>query len=134
MHLAGRTILHIKIRQLSKASNTSWYLPSLSLHKSPRHTNRNSVIFPMSSGRRPEKPFPFIGQPRKFCSIDNFAKSSGMSPPMEVELIEAVISLLIFPKRKSAMRPRRFGFPGAHKDSKFRIFQMLEGSVPSKLL
>ena len=100
----------------------------------PRQRTRSSVMFPMFSGKRPENPAPFIGHPKKFCRLVSFAISFGISPLIEAVLKDMIISLLMLPNRKSPIRPRSLGFPGVHKENKFRIFQMLEGRKPSKLL
>ena len=100
----------------------------------PRPNNRSSLIFPMSWGKRPEIPLPFMGQAMKFCSFLSLVKSSGIYPPTEEAVNPTESRLVIFPKRKSSRRPCRFGFPTTHRENKFLIFQMVEGREPSKLL
>ena len=100
----------------------------------PRQRTRSSVIFPVFSGKRPEKPSPFIGHPKMNCRLVSFTMSFGISPLMEVVLNELMSSLLMLPNRKSPIRPRSLGFPSVQRENKFRIFQMLEGRKPSKLL
>ena len=89
----------------------------------PRQRTRNSVIFPLFSGKRPEKPSPFIEHPKMNCRLISFTMSFGISPLMEVVLNEMMSCLLMLPNRKSPMRPRSLGFPSVQRENKFRIFQ-----------